>query len=45
MWANSYRACDAAPLFGEPRPAGWGPEILGDYLESLSVIIRTREQP
>jgi aldehyde dehydrogenase (NAD+)/phenylacetaldehyde dehydrogenase len=42
VWVNSYRVYDAALPFGEPRHAGWGPEILGDYLDSQSIIIQTR---
>jgi phenylacetaldehyde dehydrogenase len=41
MWVNSYRIYDTALPFGEPRHAGWGPEILDDYLDSRSIIART----
>jgi phenylacetaldehyde dehydrogenase len=40
VWVNSYRVYDTALPFGEPGHAGWGPEILGDYLDSQSVIIQ-----
>lgn len=42
VWVNSYRVYDAALPFGT-RHAGWGPEILGDYLDGQSVIIRMRK--
>jgi phenylacetaldehyde dehydrogenase len=45
VWVNSYRVYDATLPFGKSQHAGWGPEILGDYLEGQSVIVQTREGP
>lgn len=41
MWVNTYHVYDMTLPFGQPQYAAWGPEILDDYLDSRSVIVRT----
>jgi phenylacetaldehyde dehydrogenase len=42
VWVNSCRVYDNTLPFGGLRHSAWGPEILDDYLESQSIIIRAR---